>query len=382
MLVSQAHSFSQQARLAITLAWVAGYTNICALLACGTVTSHVSGTVSNLGHYSVERNWPLALFMLYLLVAFFIGAAMSSFMTEMGRRKGWESIYILPMSAQAVFLTLFAVGIELHNPEARAQGGALWWMTGVASMAMGLQNATISRISGGVVRTTHLTGVLTDLGSESVQFAWWVRDRIREGLASGTGEFLKSVRTHPTAQRLALLASIIGSFALGAGLGAIMYQNYPRLSMIPPVLFLVWIIYQDARAPICEIEESPLHRDTQYGLPREIAVYHLRKDRVRKGKQHRLPDLLRWLERVPSDRKVIVLDLGDLPEINDNAALELRALARRIESQERHLVIAGITIDKFNSLREGGAGDTLDASNVCADIELAIARAIAMLEDQ
>jgi len=32
MFVAQAHSFVQQARLAITLAWVAGYTNIIALL--------------------------------------------------------------------------------------------------------------------------------------------------------------------------------------------------------------------------------------------------------------------------------------------------------------------------------------------------------------
>ena len=32
MFVAQAHSFVQQARLAITLAWVAGYTNIITIL--------------------------------------------------------------------------------------------------------------------------------------------------------------------------------------------------------------------------------------------------------------------------------------------------------------------------------------------------------------
>ncbi|HLO42039.1 MAG TPA: DUF1275 family protein [Phycisphaerales bacterium] len=378
MLVSQAHSFTQQARLAITLAWVAGYTNVCTLLACGTVTSHVSGTVSNLGHYTVEGKWALVWFMLYLLGTFFTGAAVSALMIETGRRRGWESIYVMPMAAQALLLTFFAIGMEFHDPQARVEGTALWWMTGVASMAMGLQNATITRISGGVVRTTHLTGVLTDLGSESAQFAWWVRDRVRDGAAGDLPGFARSLRSHPAAQRLALLFSIIASFALGAGLGAIFYESHPRLTMIPPVLFLIWIIYQDARAPICEIEESPLHQDRQYGLPSQIAVYHLRKDKVRRGRFHRLPDLLRWFERLPGDRKVIVLDLADLPQIDENAALELRALSRRLESQHRHLVIAGLTMAQFASLRER-AGDTLDASNVCPDLDLAIARAVAML---
>ncbi len=35
---------------------------------------------------------------------------------------------------------------------------------------MGLQNATITKISGAVIRTTHLTGVTTDLGIETVQY--------------------------------------------------------------------------------------------------------------------------------------------------------------------------------------------------------------------
>ena len=59
MLVSQAHSFVQQGRLAITLAWVAGYTNILTILTCGTVTSHISGTTSNLGRDVAERSWGL-----------------------------------------------------------------------------------------------------------------------------------------------------------------------------------------------------------------------------------------------------------------------------------------------------------------------------------
>src|SRR3954468_19634408 len=167
MFVSQAHSFKQQARLAITLAWVAGYTNIVAVLTCGTVISHASGTTSNLGHHIGTGEWHVAGYAFFLITTFFLGAAVSGFFTELGRRRGWESIYVLPMVAETVLLAIFAVGIEFNGG---AQSGVTFlWMTAAASLAMGLQNATITRISNGVVRTTHVTGVLTDLGLETVQ---------------------------------------------------------------------------------------------------------------------------------------------------------------------------------------------------------------------
>lgn len=381
MLVSQAHSFTQQARLAITLAWVAGYTNICTILACNTVTSHASGTVSNLGRDVVEGAWGSAGFMLFLLVSFFLGAATSAVLTETGRRRGWQSIYVLPMAAQALLLSAFAMGIELHDPAARAGGPALWWMTCTASMAMGLQNATITRISSGVVRTTHLTGVLTDLGSETVQFLYWLRDRSTTSPPRDMRGLVRSVRVHPTARRLALLASIIGSFALGAALGTLAYEETQRWSMIPPVLFLLWIIYQDIRTPICEIEESALtDEEAGLGLPESIAVYHLRKDSGRNGKVHRLPDLLLWCERLPRTKEVIVLDLGDVAVLDENAALELRALMQRVASQGRRLVISGMTGPQYRAMREAGAGDVLDPTNVCPDLDLAIARALILAD--
>ena len=49
MFVVRAHTFILQARLAISLAWVAGYTNIIALIVCGYVVSHVTGHASVLG---------------------------------------------------------------------------------------------------------------------------------------------------------------------------------------------------------------------------------------------------------------------------------------------------------------------------------------------
>ena len=382
MFVSQAHSFTQQARLAITLAWVAGYTNIVSLLTCGTATSHVTGTVTQWGLDLVDGRWQLLGFTSFVLVTFLLGAALSGFCTETGRRRGWESVYVLPVTVQAILLAVFAVGVELHDFHEVARGRLLYGMVGLASLAMGLQNATITRISGGVVRTTHMTGNFTDLGIEGVQFLYWLRDRRKDSPPLPPRALARSVRVHPSAMRLALLGSVVGSFALGAGLGALAYVRVPHWAMFPPVLFLLWIIYADIRAPICEIEASgTFGGESGLGLPEGIAVFHLRKDKDRRGHSHRLPDLLRWCERLPAQKRVVILDLGDVTVLNDNAALELRALVLRFAAQGRRLVIAGLNGEQYHALREGGAGDTLDPTNVCPDLELAVARGLMFLED-
>ena len=154
MFIAQAHSYYQQARLAVTLAWIAGYTNILTILVCGHVTSHVSGTTSDLGRAIVETRWDAVGYLLFLLVSFFIGAGVSGFAAELGKRRGWESIYVLPVAIEAALLALFAIGLEFFGPDDLKRHEIVLTLLGIASVAMGLQNATITRISSGSVRTT------------------------------------------------------------------------------------------------------------------------------------------------------------------------------------------------------------------------------------
>lgn len=382
MFVSQAHSFRQQARLAVTLAWIAGYTNIIAVLACGTVVSHVTGTASNLGRDIAETQWPLAAFTLFLLATFFGGAAVSGLFTELGRRRAWESIYVLPMLAEAVLLGLFALGLEV---DLHIRGPAtLYLMAGLASMAMGLQNATITRISSGVIRTTHVTGVLTDLALETVQMLWWVRDRYRNIPPAPARGLIHSAFTHPTLRRLALLGSIIFTFALGAGLGTFAYEHVARWAMFPPVAFLLWIVYQDVARPIAEIQPSDQIAATD--LPSGLAVFHLRKDRDRRGKVHRMPNLLAWSDRLPASIRVVILDLAEVTELDANAAMELHAVLARLADRGRQLIVSGLTAERFDRIQSLGTDDSgklppefLDLGNVCPDLDLAVARGINLL---
>ena len=428
VFVSHAHSFRQQARLAITLAWVAGYTNIVALIACGTVTSHMSGAASFLGRNVVEGKWGLAGLEFFLLGAFLFGAVVAGVATEVGRRRGWESIYVLPMAIEALLLAGFAVGLEATlgdavqaisltgndsgssmSSAAESFGMAGWVLVGLAACAMGLQNATITRISSGVVRTTHVTGVLTDVGLELVQtISTLSRGTGHQALGTGKDNrvpvslpvpsaqspmpFFTALRVNQSARRLALLCSIIGSFALGAGLGTFVYDQLSmKWAMFPPVLFLLWVIAQDVRRPIAEIEPSQLVATADLGLPDALGVYHLANDMEhgvsigehgakKAARVQRLPDLASWIERLPSHVRVIVLDLTDVQQLEDDAGFQVRAAVVKLREQGRHLILAGVGAEHYQQLKRAGAGDFLGVENACPELELAVARGVGLVE--
>jgi len=372
MFVAQAHTFRLQARLAITLSWIAGYTNILTILTCGQVTSHVSGTASQVGRDVAEGNWKAASYMGALLGVFLVGAALSGFLTELGRRRRWASIYVLPMAVEALLLGVFAVLIdwnalgEFHGTTARL------WLTLLPALAMGLQNATISRISGGTVRTTHVTGVMSDLGMEGA--VWFMRRGRPSTSPSARGTFA-------TGLRLLLLASIVASFVLGAALGALAYGRLPAWSVAPPVLFLGWIVAVDLWTPIASAQSNADRGgDLHAALPRGVSVFHISSLSRRFGRRARLPNLTLWTEGLDPEVRVVVLDVSEVEFLDANALVELRLTAERLAWTGRVLVLAGVTPQRFSKLRDAGVLETVTAANVYPDLDLAAAHAMTVLE--
>lgn len=392
MFLTHAHSFRQQAKLAITLAWIAGYTNIVALLTCGHVTSHMSGTTSDLGRGIAEGRWGLVLFVGYLLVVFTIGAMISGVMTEFGRRRLWESIYVMPMAFEAVLLALFAAALVTHDVGKVEIGWRLFALAGLASMAMGIQNATITRISSGVVRTTHVTGVVTDLGLELVALGTALFDRWRAGaptarhLESATRQSTMAAAAvlarEPVTKRVLLLSTVIVSFGLGALLGTLGYLRLTDWCMFPPVLFLIWIVYQDVKRPIAEIEPSDLVVRTALDLPEQVVVYQVADPPVQGGRAvgqrigrhyQRLPDMGQWILRLPASAKVLVLDLSNVEALGEEAPRELRRACELLHAQGRHLVLSGVTAEDVGKLRSAGLGEALGQGSTTLDLSEAVA---------
>jgi uncharacterized membrane protein YoaK (UPF0700 family) len=240
MLSAQAHSFRHKSRLAISLSWVAGFTNVIMFITAGQFISHQTGNITHFGSaigglfLSEPRAASDALYFAFLPTTFLLGAIASAFMTETARRARKSSIYVLPVTIEAILLSILLATLLL-NPHPASTWRSLYLTTGLAAFAMGLQNATITKISGAVVRTTHVTGVITDLGLESVHLFLWYRDK----LASDKPNRL--TRTHPSALRALLLFSILSSFLFGATLGTLSLAALGPYALLAPILFLLTI---------------------------------------------------------------------------------------------------------------------------------------------
>jgi uncharacterized membrane protein YoaK (UPF0700 family)/anti-anti-sigma regulatory factor len=383
MFSARAYSFRQKSRLAISLSWVSGYTNVVLFMVCGTFVSHMTGNTTIFGKSLSDRATNGVMLFGGLWLSFLLGAAASALMTETARRRGSASKYVLPLAVEALLLTIVLVGISRYYRFEELTGPVRAIIACLSAASMGLQNATITKISGAVVRTTHMTGVTTDLGIEGVQYLLWFCDRLipRPGW-SRAARMIRISRRHPEFQRVALLGTILGSFLLGTVVGAAAFLKLPALALALPIIFLLWVIYVDWSAPIADVREIDLLGDQElrlHGIVKSLLPPELGIWRVfckHKGQWHKAPDFEQWIEIMPRQWQVIILALSPLTRFDVNAMMNLAAATRKLHEQERRLVLAGVTPVQYRSIAESEAARVIDRDNLCPDLEFAIARGI------
>lgn len=150
-------------RLGAFLAFVAGATNAGGFLAVGQYTSHMTGLVSSIADNLVLGELTLAVAAAGAILAFVGGAMTTAILVNWGLRRRLHSAYGLPLFLEAVALLVFGVAgasIGVFAP--------LFIPLTVVLLCfiMGLQNAVITKISRAEIRTTHVTGLVTDIGIE------------------------------------------------------------------------------------------------------------------------------------------------------------------------------------------------------------------------
>lgn len=220
--------------LAGYLATVAGLVNSVGFVAIGTFTSHVTG---NVGRFASDLAWgrfAAAALALMMVLAFYVGAFIASMLLEsnvLDRPHAYGTLLFI----EASWLLLFAVVSEamatsnpyIYDLQAMAICGS-----------MGLQNSLVTRLSGAVVRTTHLTGVVTDLGIESARwFRYWrtrIGQRTKIRLVVGEESALA-----PPKEKLELLLTVLCTFFSGSVVGAILVVNARQVALAVPIALLV-----------------------------------------------------------------------------------------------------------------------------------------------
>ncbi|SDX06144.1 Uncharacterized membrane protein YoaK, UPF0700 family [Albimonas donghaensis] len=210
------------ARLAVLLVFVAGAANAGGFMAIGHYTSHMTGIVSGMADDLALGRHALVAAGAGALCAFVGGAAVSALMVNWARRRGLESLFALPLALEAALLAGFGL-----LGAGSGTGEAVLFVTLLLCFVMGLQNAVITKLSGARIRTTHITGLVTDLGIEIGRALYPSR---------GDGPPVRADR-----EKLGMLAGLTGTF-LGAGaLGAVGFGRFGPPAALPLAALLAAI---------------------------------------------------------------------------------------------------------------------------------------------
>ncbi|MBQ5948093.1 YoaK family protein [Massilia sp. ST3] len=210
--------------LGVALAFVAGAINAGGFLAVGQYTSHVTGIVSSVADHIVLGEAMLALAGVGAVLSFLLGAACTAVIVNYVRRRGLRCEFALPLLAEAVLLLGFGV---LGARHAFAGAMAIPLTVLLLCFMLGLQNAVITKISRAEIRTTHMTGVVTDIGIELGKLFYWNAD-------GGAAQ----PKVLANRGRLALLASLLLAFLCGGIAGALGFKHLGYLSTVPLALVL------------------------------------------------------------------------------------------------------------------------------------------------
>jgi uncharacterized membrane protein YoaK (UPF0700 family) len=228
-LSGEERSRDSNRHLGLTLAFVAGAVNAGGYVAVSRYTSHMTGIVASISNQLALGEYRLAAGGLAAYVSFLGGAATSAILINWARRRKRHSRYALPLMIEAFLLLAFGL-LGANRP---LPAGLLVPATVLLlCYTMGLQNAVITKISGAEIRTTHVTGLTTDLGIELGKLLFWNGDAPAEDRVLANREKLK------------LQASLLALFLFGGILGTLAFKRVGFVSTLPlaVLLFLVAMV--------------------------------------------------------------------------------------------------------------------------------------------
>ncbi len=224
--LGEARTDGADRHLAWSLAGIPGALNAAGFNAVGVFSSNMTGNVAALADHLALADIAVAATYLALVAIFISGAAVSTLLINAGRRRRISGIYAFSILTEAVLLTGLAC--------------ADLWLTGAGrgpllayglSFLMGLQNAVVTRISNARVRTTHVTGMVTDIGIElgNLVDLGWHRGWRRE--ANGEADY--------DADKLRLHGFTVLSFLGGGVSGVLAYRRLGPYFLFAAALLLL-----------------------------------------------------------------------------------------------------------------------------------------------
>jgi uncharacterized membrane protein YoaK (UPF0700 family) len=223
-------------RIASLLSFVAGIVNVAGFLAVQRLTTNVTGHFAFFVDEIFKLNfWQGFVYFLYIFF-FFLGSFVSNLIVEIIAKKHDRLIYIIPIIIESIILLALAIFGQLliaQNPNLLAYS---------LLFAMGLQNSLVTTISNATVRTTHLTGLFTDLGIELSQLFFYKQKDQKDKLYSS----------------IKLRLTIIIFFFIGGLLGGIFYSTLQLYVLaIAATVLMIGIMYDNLKLKLMMQNRKP-----------------------------------------------------------------------------------------------------------------------------
>ncbi|MDF2551049.1 MAG: hypothetical protein K0R77_324 [Chryseobacterium sp.] len=234
----KARTLKHNLRIASLLSFVAGIVNIAGFLAVQRLTTNVTGHFAFFVDEIFKLNfWQGFVYFLYIFF-FFLGSFVSNLIVEIISKTKDRLIYTIPTIIESLILFFLAVfGQFLISQTPNLLACSLLF-------TMGFQNSLVTTISNATVRTTHLTGLFTDLGIELSQLFFYKQQDQKDKLYSS----------------IKLRLNIITFFFLGGLLGGILYSTLKLYVLaIAATVLIVGIIYDDLKLKL--IIQNRSHND-------------------------------------------------------------------------------------------------------------------------
>ncbi|MET3979281.1 uncharacterized membrane protein YoaK (UPF0700 family) [Mucilaginibacter sp. UYP25] len=218
-------TLNQNLMLASSSAFVAGITDVVGLLAFLAFTSNVTGHVANLAKNILKQDFSSIIIFVIWLLMFMIGSFVSNFIVQSLKHISLYRAHSAPIILEIIVLLFVAVYGHKFYPETELERKIV---IGSLLFAMGLQNGLVSNISGGLIKSTHLTGLFTDLGSE---LADWMHPKTKE--------------SQTVKNKIYVRLTVLTFFIFGGMAGGYFFNIYEfKVFYFVPVILLT-ILYYD-----------------------------------------------------------------------------------------------------------------------------------------
>ncbi len=213
-------------KIASLLSFVAGVVNIVGFLAVQKLTTNVTGHFAFFVDEVFKLNFLQGFIYFLYILFFFLGSFFSNFLIEFVSKINDRLIYRIPFLIESTILIFAAF---LGDFIIKTAPNVLAFLL---LFAMGLQNSLVTSISNATVRTTHLTGLFTDLGIELSQLLFYKLKEQREKLFSS----------------IKLRITIISFFFLGGLFGGYFYTIIElKVLAIVGVILLFGLVYDNIK---------------------------------------------------------------------------------------------------------------------------------------